>query len=83
MRVCWPGTKIGMRVSVAGAIASLLGVVTTVLVALGVLATPWLIPVIAPGFHGERRELCVALVRVFFPATGLLVWSAWCLAISE
>jgi putative peptidoglycan lipid II flippase len=66
---------------VAGAIASLLGVVTTVLVALGVLATPWLIPVIAPGFHGERRELCVALVRVFFPATGLLVWSAWCLAI--
>jgi putative peptidoglycan lipid II flippase len=66
---------------VAGAIASLLGVVTTVLVACGVLLTPWLIPVIAPGFHGERRELCVMLVRIFFPATGLLVWSAWCLAI--
>ncbi len=66
---------------VAGAIASLLGVVTTALVALGVLLTPWLIPVIAPGFHGERRELCVTLVRIFFPATGLLVWSAWCLAI--
>ena len=66
---------------VAGAVASLLGVVTTVLVALGVLLTPWLIPVIAPGFHGERRDLCVVLVRIFFPATGLLVWSAWCLAI--
>ncbi|MGA3026432.1 MAG: murein biosynthesis integral membrane protein MurJ [Bryobacteraceae bacterium] len=66
---------------VAGAIASLLGLATTVLVALGVLLTPWLIPVIAPGFHGERRELCVVLVRIFFPATGLLVWSAWCLAI--
>jgi len=66
---------------VAGAIASLLGLTTTVLVVLGVLATPWLIPVIAPGFHGERRELCTALVRIFFPATGVLVWSAWCLAI--
>ena len=66
---------------VAGAIASLLGLTTTVLVVLGVLATPWLIPVIAPGFHGERRELCTVLVRIFFPATGLLVWSAWCLAI--
>ena len=66
---------------VAGAIAALLGLTTTILVVLGVLATPWLIPVIAPGFHGERRELCTVLVRIFFPATGLLVWSAWCLAI--
>jgi len=66
---------------VAGAVAALLGLVTTVLVALGVLLTPWLIPAIAPGFHGERRELCILLVRIFFPATGLLVWSAWCLAI--
>jgi len=66
---------------VAGAIASLLGLTTAALVVLGVLATPWLIPAIAPGFHGERRELCIALVRIFFPATGLLVWSAWCLAI--
>jgi len=66
---------------VAGAVASLLAVVTSVLVVLGIFATPWLIPAIAPGFHGERRELCVQLVRIFFPATGLLVWSAWCLAI--
>ncbi len=66
---------------VAGAVASLLALATTVLVVVGVFTTPWLIAGIAPGFHGERRELCIALVRIFFPATGLLVWSAWCLAI--
>ncbi|MGC9999082.1 MAG: lipid II flippase MurJ, partial [Bryobacteraceae bacterium] len=61
---------------VAGAIASMLGLTTTALVVLGIFTTPWLIAGIAPGFHGERRELCIALVRVFFPATGMLVWSA-------
>jgi putative peptidoglycan lipid II flippase len=66
---------------VAGAIASLLVLVTSVLVLLGVLAAPWLIDAIAPGFHGEKRELTVHLVRIFFPGAGLLVMSAWCLGI--
>ena len=67
---------------VAGAVATLLGITTTVLAALGILITPWLIFVIAPGFrHDERRDLCIALVRILFPATAILVWSAWCLAI--
>jgi putative peptidoglycan lipid II flippase len=65
----------------AGAIAALLAITTTLLVALGIWATPLLIAVIAPGFHGERRALCIVLVRILFPGTGLLVWSAWCLAI--
>ena len=38
----------------AGAVAALLALVTAVLVLVGVLLTPWLIAVIAPGF--ERRE---------------------------
>src|SRR5689334_2255836 len=42
---------------VAGAIASLLALVTSVLVLLGVVTTPWLIDAIAPGFHGPKREL--------------------------
>lgn len=67
----------------AGAVAALLGLTTSVLVALGVWATPWLIPLIAPGFDGPRRELCIVLVRILFPATGMLVWSAWCLAIQN
>lgn len=66
---------------VAGAILSLLALVTSVLVLLGVLATPWLIDAIAPGFHGEKRVLTVSLVRIFFPGAGLLVLSAWCLGI--
>ena len=48
---------------------------------IGVLATPYLIPVIAPGFHGETRELTIRLVRILFPGAGLLVFSAWCLGI--
>ncbi len=68
--------------AVAGAIASLLGLTTTVLAALGILITPWLIFIIAPGFqHDARRDLCIALVRILFPSTAILVWSAWCLAI--
>ncbi len=66
---------------VAGAIASLLALTTAVLVFLGVLATPLLIDVIAPGFSGEKRELTVRLVRILFPGGGLLVFSAWCLGV--
>ena len=65
----------------AEAIFALLFVATTVLVALGVFATPWLIDAIAPGFHGDKRELTVRLVRILFPGAGLLVFSAWCLGI--
>src|SRR3984885_5072336 len=47
----------------------------------GALATPYLIDAIAPGFHGEKRELTIRLVRILFPGAGLLVLSAWCLGI--
>ena len=67
---------------VAGAIFSLLALVTSILVLLGVLAAPWLIDLIAPGFHDPlRRNLTIRLVRIFFPGVGLLVLSAWCLGI--
>lgn len=65
----------------AGAVAALLSLSTSVLVLLGVLTAPWLIDAIAPGFHGEKRELTVFLVRILFPGAGLLVGSAWCLGI--
>ena len=66
---------------VASAVGALLALVVSILVALGVVATPVLINVIAPGFTGEKRELTVGIVRILFPGTGLLVLSAWCLGI--
>lgn len=65
----------------AGAVAALLALSTALLVLLGVLAAPWLIDAIAPGFHGEKRELTILLVRILFPGAGLLVASAWCLGV--
>lgn len=65
----------------ASAVATLLTLGTSVLVLLGVLATPLLIDVVAPGFQGEKREATIRLVQIFFPGTGLLVLSAWCLGV--
>lgn len=66
---------------VAGAIFSILALLTSVLVLLGILFTPSLIWAIAGGFKGEKRELTITLVRVLFPGVGILVLSAWCLGI--
>jgi len=66
---------------VAGAVAGLLGLVVAVIVALGVGATPLVVSVLAPGFTDEKRLLTIGLVRILFPATGILVFSAWCLGI--
>jgi putative peptidoglycan lipid II flippase len=66
---------------VAGAVASFLALAVSVIVLVGVLATPVLIDVIAPGFQGEQRELTIRLVRILFPGAGLLVLSAWCLGV--
>jgi putative peptidoglycan lipid II flippase len=66
---------------VAGVIASLLGVVVGLIVVVCVFATPYIIDVIAPGFQGEVRALTIRIVQILFPATGLLVLSAWCLGV--
>ena len=66
---------------VAGGVAALLALVTGILVLLGVLATPLLVALIAPGFEGEKRQLTIAIVRILFPGAGFLVLSAWCLGI--
>lgn len=66
---------------VAGAVFAILALFTSVLVALGVLATPFVIGFIATGLDPARRALAIPLVRIFFPGAGLLVMSAWCLGI--
>ena len=54
---------------VAGAVFAILALVTSVLVLIGVLATPLFIDLIAPGFKGQTRELTIALVRILFPGS--------------
>jgi putative peptidoglycan lipid II flippase len=66
---------------VAGIVASLLALTMTILVLIGVLLTPWLLIVIAPGYTGTIRELTITVVRIMWPGIGLLVLSAWCLGI--
>jgi putative peptidoglycan lipid II flippase len=66
---------------VAGAVFSLLALLVSILVLAGVLAAPWLVDLIAPGFAQEKRAALVHLVRIIFPGTGLLVLSAWCLGV--
>jgi putative peptidoglycan lipid II flippase len=66
---------------VASVIGSILAVLTSTLVLLGILLAPFLIEAVAPGFVGAKRDLTVTLVRIIFPGVGALVLSAWCLGI--
>jgi putative peptidoglycan lipid II flippase len=66
---------------VAGAIAALLALIVAVVVVAGIAVTPWVLPLIAPGFTGPTRDLAITLVRILFPAVGLTVMSAWCLGV--
>ena len=65
----------------AESIFAILFFITSLLTLVGVFATPWLIDAIAPGFHGEKRQLTMRLVQILFPGAALLVISAWCLGI--
>jgi len=66
---------------VADAVLTLLALTTSIIVLVGVLITPYIITIIAPGFTGPTRDLTTRLVRIFFPGAGLLVMSAWCLGV--
>jgi putative peptidoglycan lipid II flippase len=67
----------------AGAVAGLLLVVTTTIVAVAVVFAEPLTRVFAPGFAADpaKFELTVTLVRIITPGVGFLVLSAWCLGI--
>ncbi|HEU5083578.1 MAG TPA: murein biosynthesis integral membrane protein MurJ [Acidimicrobiales bacterium] len=67
----------------AGAVAGLLVAATSVLVLVGMVLSRPLTLLLTPGFADEpaKLDLTVSLVRIMFPGVGLLVLSAWCLAI--
>ena len=66
---------------VAWGVGAIMTLGVSIMVALGVLVTPYLIDVIAPGFEGDKRELTIQIVRILFPGAGLLVISAWFLGV--
>ncbi len=74
------GDEAGAR-RLAGAVAGLLGMVVSIVVAVGITGAPWLVDLLAMGFSDSTRALTVQLVRILFPGVGLLVLSAWCLGI--
>ncbi|HET9133627.1 MAG TPA: murein biosynthesis integral membrane protein MurJ [Gemmatimonadales bacterium] len=65
----------------AGAVLAALSLVIALLVALGVLATPWLVAMFLPEWDADKQQHTATMVRLLFPATGILVLSAWCLGI--
>jgi putative peptidoglycan lipid II flippase len=66
---------------VAGAMFALLLAVAGAIALLGIALAPLLVTIFTPGFTGERRSLLIAVVRIVFPMTGVLVLSAWALGI--
>lgn len=66
---------------VARVVGSTLALAMSILVLAGVIATPYLIDLIAPGFEGAKRDFTVRIVRILFPGVGILVLSAWCLGV--
>jgi putative peptidoglycan lipid II flippase len=66
---------------IAGAVASLLGLIIAVIVLLGIVFAPAVVQVVAGGFSGETLALTIRLTRILFPGAGLFVMSAWCLGI--
>ena len=66
---------------VADAVLTLLALATSIIVLIGVIATPYFVGLFAYSFPEATRDLTIQLVRIFFPGAGLLVLSAWCLGV--
>src|SRR6476620_839654 len=66
---------------VANAVLTLLVLVTSVIVLIGVLTTPYFVNLFAYSFNPATRALTIRLVQILFPGAGLLVLSAWCFGV--
>lgn len=66
---------------IAGAVASILALISAVLVVLGVIFARPLAKLIAWGFDDEKLDMAASLMRITFPGAGILVLSAWCLGV--
>jgi len=66
---------------IARAVLGVLAFITSLLVLAGVVWTSAFVDLFAAGFTGPTRDLTITIVRILFPGIGLLVMSAWCLAV--
>jgi putative peptidoglycan lipid II flippase len=66
---------------VAGGVLLTLALVVVTLVALGMLFTPQLLPLLAGGLDDKTQAMAVDFIRILFPGIGVLVISAWCLGV--
>ena len=67
--------------AVAGTIASLLALLTAVIVFIGIVAARPLTRLVLPFVADEAFELTVSLVRIMWAGLGFIVLSAWCLGV--
>ena len=66
---------------VAGTIVTLLGLVTSVIVIVGILAARPMTKVLLPLLPDETFDLTVNLVRIMWAGLGFIVLSSWCLGV--
>ena len=66
---------------VAGAVFSMLAVLTGLLVAVGLFLADPLARIVAPGFAGAKLDLTADLLRITVAGIGFIVLAAWCLGV--
>ncbi|HXI34416.1 MAG TPA: murein biosynthesis integral membrane protein MurJ [Gemmatimonadales bacterium] len=67
--------------ALAGAMLGLLLIAAAALALIGIAFAPALTTIFGAGLSGESRALAVSLTRLFFPMSGFMIISAWCLGI--
>ncbi|MBK5258479.1 MAG: murein biosynthesis integral membrane protein MurJ [Thermoanaerobaculia bacterium] len=66
---------------VAGVFVSFIALGVSIIVLIGVLVTPVILAITAPGLEPPVMGLAIKLTRIIFPGVGLLVLYAWSLGI--
>ena len=66
---------------VAGVVATLLGLLTAVIVFLGIVAARPITKALLPLLAADTFELTVSLVRIMWAGLGFIVLSSWCLGV--
>jgi putative peptidoglycan lipid II flippase len=62
-------------------IGIILLIILFVLCPISIYYAQYFVELLAPGYSGELKDLTIKLIKILFPATSLLVLSAWCLGI--
>jgi putative peptidoglycan lipid II flippase len=66
---------------VAGAVATLLGLLTSVIVLIGILLVEPIASVLLFNLSAETRDIAIDLMRIMWAGLGFVVMAAWCLGV--